>query len=120
MSLDDKISSCNAPSRALYESHTRYSDSNPRSVTAVNREAPSSGSSGNLGQGPWGERHPSSVGPALGSEGHYADMAAEELAYSYTGAQVISHSGACTEREWEPVAFSHTTNTHINVPLFDS
>ena len=48
-------------------------------VTAVDREAPSSGSSSNLGQGPWGERHPSSVGPALGSEGHYADTAVVDL-----------------------------------------
>ena len=85
-SLDDKIGSYNAPSRALYESHTHYTGSDPRSVTAVNREAPSSGSSGNLGRGPWGERHPSPVGPTLGPEGHYADMVAEEPAYAHTGA----------------------------------
>ena len=76
MSLDDKVSSYNAPSRAFYESHTHYRDSDPRGVAAVNREAPSSGSSCNLGRGPWDERRLSSVGPALGSEGHYADTTA--------------------------------------------
>ena len=75
VSLDYKVSSHNAPSRAFYEYHTHRRGSDPRSVTAVNREAPSSGSSGNLGQGPWGERHPGSAGPASGSEGHYADAA---------------------------------------------
>ena len=75
MSLDDKIGSHNAPSRALYESHTHYRGSDPCSVTVVDREAPPSDSSGNLWRGPWGERHPSSVGPASGPEGHYADTA---------------------------------------------
>ena len=116
VSLDDKISSYNAPSRALYESHTHYRGSDPRSVTAVNREAPSSGSSGNLGQGPWDERHLSSVGLALGPEGHYADTATA-TAYDYTDTRsergtAVTHTGA--------QAISHSTGTvsytHLTLP----
>ena len=106
-----------------------YRGSDSRSVTATHREAPSSGSSGNLGRGPWGERHPSSVGPALSSEGHYAETVVVDfqdgsgqygaskidktLARStattsfHTGARGkrsvgISHTGACSEPSVAP------------------
>ena len=89
VSLDDNVSPYSAPLRAAYEFNTLYSGNDPRSVTAVNREAPSSGSSSNLGQGPWDERHPSSVGPATVLEGHYVDTAAASGAL-----ELLSHSGA--------------------------
>ena len=126
MSLDDKIGSLNAPSRALYEPHTHYRGSDPRSVTADNREAPSSGSFGNLGQGLWDERHPSSVGPALVSEGHYADTAVVvfqdgsgqnkaskiDKTLARGTATTLFHTGACSERE--PVLF-HSTMVRIKI-----